>query len=423
VKTYLIILLATASCFVHNAALADDFHYKNILIGERASGMGGAFSAISDDPSGLYHNPAGIVFSQENYFSLSANAFSTTTETYTNVAGGQNYTYKSQSLVPVFFGMTQSLGKHKYGFAVIVPNSELNDQEDTLTNLSQTNGAVNTFRRRFFKQDMTYLAGPGFATELSKKVTIGISIFGVFKTLKAIDHQLMLDNPLSTGTYFEQYTTQTKTTYGLLPKLGLQFMPTPRISVGLTAAVPYTLSGSGKVTTLKSAEDASGNLVTPNGTFTNDKTLSEAADQGYKIPRALQLSLGTALFFSKTYLLTGQVDYFGSASSPGLNPQSTLNLSLGQEVYLSDVFALRSGVFTNNANTPAVVVGRTNQLTHVNQLGGTLAGALCKPGSSLTLGLSYAAGTGQGQALGGSTAIQDVSLKTFAVYLTGSYQL
>jgi long-chain fatty acid transport protein len=41
---------------------ADEFHYNNMLIGDRATGMGGAYAGVSDDPSGLYYNPAGIVY-------------------------------------------------------------------------------------------------------------------------------------------------------------------------------------------------------------------------------------------------------------------------------------------------------------------------------------------------------------------------
>ena len=34
------------------ASLADQYHYMNILQGDRAQGMGGAFTAIADDASG-----------------------------------------------------------------------------------------------------------------------------------------------------------------------------------------------------------------------------------------------------------------------------------------------------------------------------------------------------------------------------------
>ena len=51
-------------------ALADDGHYQNFLVGERAAGMGGAFTAIANDPSGTYYNPAGLVDIKSNASNL-----------------------------------------------------------------------------------------------------------------------------------------------------------------------------------------------------------------------------------------------------------------------------------------------------------------------------------------------------------------
>ena len=55
---------------------ADQFHYIDIHVGERASGLAGAFTAISDDPSGAYYNPAGLAFTNKSYISVSTNTFS-----------------------------------------------------------------------------------------------------------------------------------------------------------------------------------------------------------------------------------------------------------------------------------------------------------------------------------------------------------
>ncbi|MCB1192426.1 MAG: hypothetical protein H7A23_10390 [Leptospiraceae bacterium] len=54
---------------------ADSYHNIQSFIGEKAAAMGGAFTAISDDPSGAYYNPAGISFAYNNYVSISANTY------------------------------------------------------------------------------------------------------------------------------------------------------------------------------------------------------------------------------------------------------------------------------------------------------------------------------------------------------------
>ena len=42
---------------------SDEDHYINIFIGDRAAGLGGAYTAIADGPEGAYYNPAGLAFS------------------------------------------------------------------------------------------------------------------------------------------------------------------------------------------------------------------------------------------------------------------------------------------------------------------------------------------------------------------------
>ena len=51
-----------------------DFNYINDFMGDRATGLGGAYTAISDDPSGAYYNPAGLAFAYDNQISLSVNS-------------------------------------------------------------------------------------------------------------------------------------------------------------------------------------------------------------------------------------------------------------------------------------------------------------------------------------------------------------
>ncbi|RYZ71254.1 MAG: hypothetical protein EOP09_04915 [Proteobacteria bacterium] len=41
------------------SAYADQFHYHNLVVGERAMGLGGAFTAVADDASAIVYNPAG----------------------------------------------------------------------------------------------------------------------------------------------------------------------------------------------------------------------------------------------------------------------------------------------------------------------------------------------------------------------------
>ena len=57
---------------ITNDAVADQFHYNNFIMGDRAVGMGGAYGGVSDDASGMIYNPAGLAFALSNDISGSA---------------------------------------------------------------------------------------------------------------------------------------------------------------------------------------------------------------------------------------------------------------------------------------------------------------------------------------------------------------
>ena len=71
-RTFL--LLLTLGFLMDYAVYADQYHYHNIILGDRAMGLGGAFVGVSDDASGVYYNPAGLGFALSNDISGSANA-------------------------------------------------------------------------------------------------------------------------------------------------------------------------------------------------------------------------------------------------------------------------------------------------------------------------------------------------------------
>ena len=59
-----------------STAQADEYHYINMLVGDRAAGMAGAYTAVSDDTGGLFYNPAGIVYAPGSSLSGSMNPVS-----------------------------------------------------------------------------------------------------------------------------------------------------------------------------------------------------------------------------------------------------------------------------------------------------------------------------------------------------------
>ena len=58
------------------AARADsNSHYQDMVVGERAAGMGGAFTALASEATGAHYNPAGIVAASSTVIQLSMSAY------------------------------------------------------------------------------------------------------------------------------------------------------------------------------------------------------------------------------------------------------------------------------------------------------------------------------------------------------------
>ena len=133
-KYRLITIAGLTSCAISATALADQMHYRNIITGERAQGLGGAYTGVSDDASGVYYNPAGLAFAQSNDISGSANAFYNKTITYKDVLGTDDWKEESSGTLAPFFGVMQKLDKYLPGlvggFAYYMTDTELKDQDD-----------------------------------------------------------------------------------------------------------------------------------------------------------------------------------------------------------------------------------------------------------------------------------------------------
>jgi long-chain fatty acid transport protein len=416
-------LAVSVSVAVSNLAWGDEYHYVNTLLGERASTMGGAYVAVSDDPSGLYYNPAGMVFGFENYVSGSANTYTRTETKFQNIVAGRDYSLRSAGLVPSFLGVSQNFKKSKVAFGIMVPNSTLQNQDDVLTDLSTANGSVSSLRRRFFQEDTTYLLGSGFSTAIGEKASIGISVLASVRVGTILDNQFIQFNPKGAGQYFVQENQINYNVYGLVPKFGAQFMPTPKWALGATVSKGFRFTGNGSSRLIHTQVDNAGKPVVQNGQFDHDFAIQERSIS-VTPAQPWVVSGGIAYFPSKSLLFSGDYSFYSADNqSSNFKAVSTYNVAVGAEWFVLESLALRIGIFTDNANTAKVSTQATNQAPHVDLLGSSAGITFVRSGSSFTLGVQYARGTGLGQAVGDTTATQPIEQSQLSLHIAGSYQL
>ena len=165
---------------VTDAAIADQFHYNNMLIGTRALGMGGAFGALADDASGVHYNPAGIAYALSNDISGSANAFYSKKVEYKKVLGDDPFIEESSGSVAPFFGGLQKLEKYVPGlvaaFGVYHTDSDLKDQDTSIKDTVVGGSTIENFHRTSNARQSTSYGGIAIGYRATPHVAVGFGV-------------------------------------------------------------------------------------------------------------------------------------------------------------------------------------------------------------------------------------------------------
>jgi long-chain fatty acid transport protein len=401
--------------FFGTTTFADEYHYNNILIGDRASGMGGAYTAISDDASGMFYNPAGIVYVTDRNFSASVNAYSSQTKTYDNVIGGQPFVRKSSGLLANYFGIIKPIGNFKFGFSYAVPDAVNEDLSLTVLNVQATTPYDYTINLN--NRDNTYNFGPSLARAINNDLSVGLTLYVHQRNVLIIQNTF---TARSTGTnnWSNSYFTVNET--GIKPILGVSWAPIEKLSLGATLSTVYLLSSNSLlqkscVDTLSpncKAEDSSTPVTFLAPTFFS-------FDQKRVYP--IRTSFGAAYFASSNLLLSGDITYHTAVVDPVFGDKvATLNAAVGTEYYLNKKLALRAGLFSNVANTQPIQAGVTFIEERINLYGASMSITSFTGDSSVTLGGSVSYGVGQSQ-LVSKDAVENATTFGWTMFLSSSY--
>lgn len=408
---------------------ADQFHYANVLMGDRAMGLGGAFTAIADDASGLVYNPAGLAFSLSNDISGSANAFYNREVVYKKALGSADFTEKSGGGVAPFFGGLQKVDNMipgvAFAFGLFNRDSELKDQDD---NISDPSIGINRFHRTANLKANTSGYGVAFAKRLINSLAMGISISLLSieeLTQEYQDAETFRTNEAGQPEFqlLTQNIRQLLTAKALEIGLGVQWSMTPRFSVGINIKVPTILSqnfenGVERTTIVTTNQYETGsNTITRNvaDQQTNDNPLGSWPSE-YR--------LGLAWFVSTEMLWTLDISHFTEAKGDLkiYERNAVTNFASGVEYYITAQVPLRAGYFTNNDSRPEVQADKAGQRDHFDYSGYTLFLAWVQPNSQVALGGILQSGSGKAQKLGNKD-IQNVEATstTFALSATHNF--
>lgn len=409
------VLTAIVACSAALASLvaparADQFHYVNTLIGDRASGMGGAYTALSDDATGLYYNPAGIIYASGRDLSVSANVYARTAKSYQGAIGRFDWHRDSSALLPNYFGMVLPAGDGKVGISYAVPDSSREDQDQIFDDVS---GQTRQYVINFHSEDSTYNFGPTIAAPLRDDLSVGFTLYYFLRRWQYTQNEVVR---YETPTYGWTNRVFKLVEHGVRPVLGVMWLPMDKASVGFTLSKVQLFRSS--ATQQDACSDTNADEV-----GCNDQLILNTSTVTEKRRFPVQTAVGAAYYVTPDLLVSGDVNYFSRVNdSVGGNRRAVANVALGTEYVFSKAWALQAGLFTDMANTADLSPDRSNQLEHVDLFGVSLSvRRFTRNTTLLAVGGSYAGGTGKAQIVGGRNDLQTLNVRAWTLFLTSSY--
>jgi hypothetical protein len=178
----LLVAIVFGCSFTANRAEAQALYYRSIPLGERAMGLGGAYTGIANDPSATYYNPAGIVTGGRFQLMGSLSSLVFTRRTIDDAFDAPNlnadFTSTRTTTIPSFVGTVVKLGRKRFGdhqWAVAYSTFEVG-RESFGVGVSEIEAPAsldlrlnNTYKSRWY--------GISFAAHAAKKVAVGLSGF------------------------------------------------------------------------------------------------------------------------------------------------------------------------------------------------------------------------------------------------------
>jgi len=389
------------------ALYAEPFHYQNILQGESAAGMGGAFTGLADDSSACFYNPAGITKISTSTFSLSATAGELSNYIIKDlVPGGKNLKSVTATFYPTSWSIIKKISKHGIGFSVIVRDNS--DQNLNLRETIQLNNLSDEMSLIYDVKIMSreYLIGPSYAYPVTENLSLGVSAFVFYKT--SYTSNFFYAESVNSGEYFGFSSFNNEKSTGLSLYLGALYKITQHINIGINFR-----SGGAFSDTVKTSE------VQYENTFAEGEhnKVIPGVENKYRYGEPPGVTVGIGYDIDKWRF---GFDYTHIFKIKPLNQVDNINIGV-QRIFLN-VFPVRFGYYTNNTSLPSHKVDNTPEPDRFNIYGITFGMGYISEHTSTSLTFIVRGGNGQHKEIvGDHPEFYDVSTGGVIVNLGGSY--
>ncbi len=389
-------------------------NYNSILIGDRAAGMGGAFTALTNDPGGCsFYNPAALALMHGRSLSAAINVYHKYEIDY-----GVDQDFSSAPFrvnrgafksIPAASGSIASLGHFAFGISILVPDYEYFAGEIFAdgTNTSYLNLI-----------DESLWVGGTLALNLTAEDSVGLTMYYTSRNLVRTLNDLSF-GPSAGDMYVEEKTFHNNS---ILYILGYHRRIAPRWTMGVSYRFPsLEVSGSGSYYSAQIKTDPYTKAVLSETGIDSETRIPARAAIGiaYEIPKAWTLSMDLSHYAPENYT---DIDLIQAGENIVHN--EVWNGALGFEYHLYDWLRMRLGIYTNFSSTPKIDHNKEErQGDHVDMWGFSANLAIFTSDAvSVTLGGYYTGGRGEStQHLNQAIRVLPKSFQTFAFLVGSSY--
>ncbi len=358
-------------------ASADDNPSPDYLVGDRAVGLGGAFTAISDDSSGAFYNPAGLAEAARSSVSLSASVYGLANnswaveEIHFESENNSFITYPTTAawIQRVRQGGEDGVGRVQLALSLITPRSNINRKRlhNQEVNIPQSGWATPTNVDilsviNLVTEDDTLWVGISAAWKVLRRLSLGVSVFLSYRSAIYQEQQLVVARFYSYKTGKEitrlglgQMSTAELTHLALLGVIGVMVPVTDHFKIGASFRSPgIELYGNADFKAFGTAYSlANKKLIIEEElfegiTFHSKEPLKGTLGLAYVVP----FIWGAALDFS-IYGPVADYPLFEDEAHPKLADVMRMKkkliwqLDLGGEYYILGKVPVRAGFFTN----------------------------------------------------------------------------
>jgi len=424
----IVALLAFLACGGSSTAEAQDIRFQRLPIGDRAVGMGGAYTGVAEDLSATWYNPGGLAL--QGNAAVSGAIFLRLYDRQ-SIRGGYGFGDQTTDLsaegtlaTPFFIGGMSKVGdeddpadrRHAIAGTGIGPSLPTRRFDAFIEPEAGIGAAFNTVT-----QESRELYGPSYAYRVSENFGVGVSAYVSVTNSKYDESEFVgiygSENPdgsLAEANLGARISGGRAEVFSFLFRLGAFWRVDDDLSLGLMVQLPnIPFVRNGEVFEYAAA-------VTSEGT---GRFVGSQQDTDPSLPEPLEIRLGAAYRPRENWRLAFDFSFYGPLGSKD-NPVSLFgdvavdpvtgtapdpgryfadsyytrpwfNFALGMETVVADIMPVSFGVYTDLSPAP-FIDGPSDTLTqpHIDSVGLTGVVGVRTGGLNVAVGVAVVLGWG-----------------------------